>query len=164
VVTIISIDWCKKQGRGIKLTDPNENLAKEYVSIAEETLVVLKNLAGKSNVWLATTQYYCEYFMVYALLMRLGIRCEMHECTILVSDFLEKEGLVPDGTYNKLKKDKKLRINNQYYLKNLPVNVDYDRILNFVLTIKDTIGRLTLQKVDEIREKIDNYKPENGPA
>ncbi len=71
------LNWCKKQKKGIKLIKPNENLAKEYLESAEETLIVLKEIVNKSNMWLATTKYYFEYFTVYALLMKIGIKSEI---------------------------------------------------------------------------------------
>ena len=151
---IASIDWCGKQPRGIKLVEPNENLAKEYIDIAEETLGILKTIIGKSNVWLAATKYYFEYFTVYSLLMKLGIRSEIHECTIAVCDFLEKEGLVPKGTYKLLTYDKQLRIDNQYYVKNRPVLIEYDDLVDFFLSVKNTSGSVTMKQKGDIREKL----------
>src|SRR3989344_6504276 len=122
---MVDLRWCKKQKRGLKLIEPNNNLTKEYIETAEETLNVLKSLQNKSNIWLATTKYYYEYFTVYALFMKLGIKCEIHDCTIELCKFLEKEKLLPKGTYGLLEKDKKLRVDNQYYLKNLEVKIDH---------------------------------------
>ena len=82
MVVLVTIDWCFKQRNGIKIITINDNLADEYIRTAEETLDVLKSIKGKSKVWLATTKYYCKYFAVYALLMKIGIKCEIHECTI----------------------------------------------------------------------------------
>ena len=42
--------------------------------------------------------------------------------------FLENWGIVEKGTAKILEKDKELRIENQYYLKNRPVNVDFDKV------------------------------------
>ena len=121
------ISWCKKQKKGIKLIEPNENLSSEYYENAEESLRVLKNIKEtKSNMWLATTKYYIEYFAVYSILMKLGIKCEIHDCTISLVYFLEKEGILNKNTSKLLEQDKKLRIDNQYYLKNKPVNINLD--------------------------------------
>ncbi|MAE12940.1 hypothetical protein CMO92_00100 [Candidatus Woesearchaeota archaeon] len=132
----------------------NENLANEYVRTAEETLEVLKTIEGKSKVWLATTKYYCEYFSIYALLMKLGIKCEIHECTIEVSKFLEKEGLIPEGYSTILEEDKQLRIDNQYYLKNRDVPIDYDALVDYVLKIKEVIQKLTEENTESIRDSL----------
>ena len=58
-----TFNWCKKQKKGIKLIDPNTNLSVEYLERAEETLIVLKEVKDKSNMWLATTKYYFEYMV-----------------------------------------------------------------------------------------------------
>jgi len=77
-----SINWCKKQEKGIRIVEPNINLSEDYIRSAEETLVLLKDVKDKSNMWAATMKYYCEYFAVYSLLIRIGLKCEIHDCTI----------------------------------------------------------------------------------
>ena len=149
-----SLSWCKKQKWGIKLIKPNDNLSKEYFSSSEETLVILKEIGGKSNMWLSTTKYYCEYFAVYSVLMKLGIKCEMHECTISLVKVLEEKGLFKKGTWKTLEKDKELRIDNQYYLKNKKVDFSYDLLLEFTLEIKDILMSLTEERVKEIRKEL----------
>ncbi len=147
--------WCFKQKKGIRLIEPNENLAEEYMRSAEETLVVLSNIKEKSNMWLATTKYYCEYFAVYALLMKLGIKSEIHDCTIEVARFLEIEGILPKGTAKLLENDKELRIDNQYYLKNRKVVIDFNKLRDFILMIKGKINSITNEETHEIRRKLE---------
>jgi len=148
------IAWCKKKKDGIKLIEPNDNLSREYMASAEETLRILKTITGQSNMWLATTKYYFEYFAVYAVLMKIGIKSEIHDCTISLCDFLEKEGIFETGFSEKLSDDKKLRIDNQYYLKNIPVFVDYDRLLQFLLETKNVLDKMTYDQIHKIRSKI----------
>ena len=154
MAAMVNLDWCGEQKRGIGLIEPNDNLAKEYLASAEETLIILKTISDKSNMWLATTKYYCEYFTVYALLMKLGIKSEIHDCTIALSHFLEKQGVLPKGSYQLLAEDKKLRIDNQYYLKNKHVPLDYDALVQFVLTIKKTIQTFTSEQISTIRNTL----------
>lgn len=149
------ITWCKKQGKGIKLIDPNDNLSIEYMNSCEETLTFLKDLQGKSNMWLATTKYYAEYFAVYSLLMKIGIKCEIHDCTITLCKLLEEEQILPIGTKNILEKDKELRIDNQYYLKNKIVDLNYEKVLLFCLEIKKITNSLTEKQILDIRRKIE---------
>lgn len=105
-------------------------------------------------MWLATTKYYFEYFVVYSLFMKLGIKSEIHECTIALCSFLEDEGMLKSGVSSMLEKDKKLRIDNQYYLKNIYVDADYDILLNFMLEIKDVLDKMTYDSVKDIRIKV----------
>ena len=154
MVTLVDFIWCKKQKKGIKLIEPNINLSKEYMEQAEETLDILKLIKGKSRTWLATTKYYCEYFAIYSLLMRLGIRCEIHECTIKITKLLEDENIIPSNYSQILEEDKELRIANQYYLKNRDVPLDYNQLTNFVLEIKDINLKINNDLIKKIREKI----------
>ncbi len=149
------ISWCKKQKGGIKVQEPNDNLSKEYFENAEESLKVLRSIKEtKSNMWLATTKYYIEYFAVYSILMKLGIKCEIHDCTISLIEFLEGEGIVKEGMSKTLEKDKELRIDNQYYLKNKPVNIDFEKLSDFLVSVKETLNGLDKDKIDDIRKKI----------
>jgi len=68
--------------------------------------MVLREIKDKSNMWLATTKYYCEYFAIYAVLMKLGIKCEIHECTIKLVEFLEHNLIFKKEQQNCLKKIK----------------------------------------------------------
>ena len=86
--------------------------------------------------------------------MKLGIKCEIHECTIEVAKFLESEGVIPLGYSKTLNEDKKLRIDNQYYLINREVIVNYNQVLEFVLNIKDISNKLTIDRIKDIRKKL----------
>jgi len=125
---------------------------------AEETLLVLKDIGRKSNMWVTTAKYYCEYFAVYALLMRLGIKSEIHSCTIEILKFLEEEKIVEKGIAKMLENDKELRIDNQYYLKNRKVVVNYDNLRDLILKMKEIINTMSNEKIDEIRKKIEKLK------
>jgi len=152
------ISWCKKQSKGIKLVNPSDNLSEEYYKNAEESLRVLRNIQGtESNMWLATTKYYVEYFAVYSILMKIGIKSEIHDCTIALVEFLEEEGVIESGTSTMLEKDKDLRIENQYYLKNKPVNINFDKLSEFLLFIKDSLDKLDVEKINDIRTKLEKF-------
>lgn len=146
------ISWCKNQKQGIEITEPNENLAKEYLKSANETLELLRIVSGRSNMWAATMKYYFEYFLAYALLRRIGIKSGIHDCTVEVIKWLEKEGVINDlGKI--LEKDKQLRIDNQYYLKNIKEDINFDRLTELYLYVKDTIGNMDDQKTESLIKK-----------
>ena len=151
---MVDLTWCCKQKNGICLIDPNDNLAREYIKSAEETLSSLKNSNETSNMWKATKKYYAEYLTVYALLMKLGIKCEIHDCTVELINYLDKFHLFPSGSYRRLTEDKKLRIDNQYYLKNRPVEVNYEELLEFVLSIKEKVNSLNSPEINNIRKEL----------
>ncbi len=148
---MVNLNWCKKQKGGMKLIEPNINLAREYLTNAEETLKVLKEIDGKSNMWVATTKYYFEYFCAYAILMRVGIKCEIHDCTIEFCKKLDGDGALPEGFYDALKRDKFLRIDNQYYLKNKKVKIDYNLLSRFFLETKNFVERIEEKGINRAR-------------
>jgi len=152
------INWCKKQKKGIKLIEINDNLSQEYFDNAEESLRVLRSIKEtESKIWLATTKYYIEYFSVYSVLMKIGVKCEIHDCTIALVKFLEKENIFIKGIANMLKRDKELRIDNQYYLRNKSVIINFEKLSVFLLSIKDSLNKLNKDKIRELREKINKF-------
>ena len=151
---MVTINWCEKQKQGIVLIQPNDNLASEYIKSAQETVDSLTN-SENSNMWRATKKYYAQYFAVYAICMKIGVKCEIHDCTIELIKYLDEFKIFPENSYTRLKRDKQLRIDNQYYLKNIPVQIKHDELLEFVLFCKDKINSLQIQLIDKIRGRID---------
>lgn len=149
------LDWCKKQSHGIKKVQPSRNLFEKYIRNAEESLRVFKTIKDKqSKIWLATTKYYIEYFSVYAVFMRLGIKCEIHDCTVEVAEWLSERGIMRSEDIEELKESKELRIENQYYLKNKKVDVDPDFLSNYILRMKDVANRITDGDINKIRKDL----------
>jgi len=132
------LSWCKKQG--VEITEPNENLAKEYLKSATETLEILRIVSGKSNMWAATMKYYFEYFLAYALLRRIGIKSSIHDCTIEVIKWLETEDVIKSFS-GILEKDKQLRIDNQYYLKNIEEDINFEKLKNYISMLRMLLKR-----------------------
>ena len=149
----IDFEWCKSNG--IELIEPNDNLAEEYYNSAEETL---KSLALTkdidSNMWLATKKYYTEYLAAYSLLMKIGIKSEIHSCTIDVIKLLENKNIITFRFFKNLEEDKQLRTDNQYYLKNIPVIVNIEKIRDLLLNVRRLLDNLTKEQIAKIREMI----------
>ena len=152
----MKIEWCKK--KGLKLIEPNNNLAEEYYKNAEETLKVTNLIKDSgSNMWLATQKYYTEYLAAYSLLMKIGIKTEIHSCTIEIIKLLQEQNILDFDYANILEYDKDLRIDNQYYLKNRPVDFDSKKLTNLLLNIRQILDTITEQKIESIRQLIENY-------
>lgn len=149
----MSIDWCKKQG--LMLIEPNNNLANEYYKNSEETLRIANLIKNSdSNMWLATQKYYAEYLLAYSLLMKFGIKTEIHSCTIEVIKLLEQENII-DFEFSKiLEDDKELRVDNQYYLKNKPVHFNSKEMALLLLKIRTIIDSLSYETILKIRNLI----------
>jgi uncharacterized protein (UPF0332 family) len=72
--------WCLKQKRGIRIIEPNPNLAKAYLKKAISALNTMSAAYKiKETDWILTTAYYARYFALYALLMEIGIKSEIHD-------------------------------------------------------------------------------------
>ncbi len=74
------IKWCLKKKHGITLAEPNEELAKAYVLKAQRALSTMDEVSAPE--WKITAAYYAMYFSVYAIMIRIGVKCEIHECTL----------------------------------------------------------------------------------
>lgn len=86
--------------------------------------------------------------------MKLGIKCEIHDCTIELAKWLEKKEFMKRKISSTLKNDKELRIENQYYLKNKPVRINSEELRDFVLGMKEFIDGVTPSKISEIRKTL----------
>ena len=149
----MSVEWCKEQG--MKLIEPNDNLAEEYYKNAEETLRVTNLIKDSgSNMWLATQKYYTEYFVAYSILMKIGIKTEIHSCTIEVIKLMEIEKLIDFNLSKILEDDKELRIDNQYYLKNRSVDFDSKKMAHLLLKIRATLDNISANQIKIVRNII----------
>jgi len=67
---------------------------------------------------------------------------------------LEKEGIIPFRFSKVLEEDKHLRIENQYHLKNIPVEYDPAQMRHLLLSIREVIDALSVEKIEIVRNKI----------
>jgi uncharacterized protein (UPF0332 family) len=75
--------WCLRQERGIRLTAPSDNLVKAYLEKSRNALRSMEvNAQADIEEWAVSASYYAKYFVVYALLSKIGVKCEIHDCTI----------------------------------------------------------------------------------
>ena len=75
------IQWCLRQKRGVELVKPSENLSRAYLAKAENALASMRANADNPE-WEISSSYYAMYFSLYAIFMRLGVKCEIHSCTL----------------------------------------------------------------------------------
>jgi len=154
------IKWCLKQDRGIKLTEPNDNLCMEYLRKSKSALNILEaSIERKEIDWIATTAYYARYFAFYALLQKCGIKSEIHDCSISAMKYLfVDEEIIEESLHIEMLNAKELRIDTQYYV---AADVDIDKIkseskkaVDFVLKIEESIDKIDEDKRNLLREKL----------
>jgi uncharacterized protein (UPF0332 family) len=151
-----TIDWCKRQKNGIELIESSENLARAYIKKAEDSLSASLNLNNNKD-WKVSSLYYTMYFSVYAVLMKIGVKCEIHSCTIAFAEVFLREHITKDEN-ELLNKSMKARIDVQYYTnRNISDSLYHEMIEKapkFIAICKDIINKLTEKEIREIRSKI----------
>ena len=81
--------WCTRQNKGIKLVNQSKNLQAAYLKKSQTAIQSMQVNAKEDIVeWAISASYYAKYFAIYALLSRLGIKCEIHDCTIALFGYL----------------------------------------------------------------------------
>ena len=154
------IRWCLKQNKGIGLVEPNENLRRAYLKKAEEALETMSTTQSKD--WQLTTAYYTIYHGIYSLLMKIGIKCEIHSCTIeFARRFLKKHFSAED--LDLIDRAFDARKDAQHYVdRNIPIE-KYLFIISkspsFLVKCKNII--MEEKEIIEIREKIKSKKKQN---
>ena len=153
---MVSINWCLKQKDGLELIEPNSNIADSYIKMAEESIIVLQSVKN-STLWTAVTSYYIFYYSLYSLMMRLGVKCEIHSCSLefMKQCLTEQFG---QGDIEMINKAMRARIDLQYYA-DRPVDAEtigqvsrYCKI--FFIKTKDIISKTTEERIKRIRESL----------
>jgi len=100
--------------------------------------------------WKTVTAYYACYNSVYAVMMKIGIKCEIHDCTIAAMELLgfnKKEAIF-------LELLKKERVDVQYYLKTSSLAINKDEVLVFLNKCKEIIKNTNDDKINKIRKEL----------
>ncbi len=150
--------WCSKQKKGIKITNPNDNLCDAYIKKSHNSLKSM-NVNMKEGIydWAVDAAYYSRYQAIYALLQKCGIDSEIHDCSILLIEFLF-ENKLDLKIIKEIQQSKKQRIDLIYYtnrlvpLEDIKENVNFAP--NFVLVIEKLISTLDADQIEEIRRKL----------
>ena len=148
--------WCFKQKRGIRITEPNPNLTKAYLNKATSALnTMTATLQINEADWTATTAYYARYFALYALLMKIGAKSEIHDCTINIAQLLANHGILNQNLVNDIAEAKRTRIDTQYYvatqLNQKEIRKNAETARKFVIEIEQIIENITPKQINTIR-------------
>ncbi|MFH1433071.1 MAG: hypothetical protein ABIG84_07700 [archaeon] len=149
--------WCMQQKRGIELVEPSDNLRDAYLIKAEEALDTLRT--SKSRDWQLTTAYYTIYHSIYSLLMKIGVKCEIHSCTIeFTKRFLKNHFSSED--FELIDKAFSARIDSQYYVNRRVPDKNYELIMKktsaFLVKCKNIV--LEQKEVEAVRKQIFSLK------
>ncbi|MBS3071431.1 hypothetical protein J4408_00405 [Candidatus Pacearchaeota archaeon] len=157
---MVNINWCFKQKDGIKLIEHNDNLVNGYIKMAEDAFGTMNREKSYSLRFSVSACYYSMYYSLYAILMRIGIKCEIHSCTLkfmeeFLSEFYSKEEIIV------ISKVFDCRNTIQYYVDRAVQKNDSDLIISgspfFHSKSKEILGKLNEGQIKIIREKIGKY-------
>lgn len=154
------IKWCLNIKKGIELVEPNENLSKVYIKKSENALkaaIVLKKIKD----WEISSCYYAMYFALYAILMKVGVKCENHSCTIEFMKELLKNHFSEEDV-ELIKKSMKARIDVQYYTNRNIAKDQYEKMVNrapsFLIKCKEVLLKIKEEEINSIRTRIKNIE------
>lgn len=153
------IKWCLNVKNGIELVEPNDNLSNVYIKKSVDALraaVVLED----NRDWEISSCYYGMYFALYSILMKIGIKCENHSCTIeFMNTFLLK--YFTEDDVKQINESMKLRIDAQYYA-DRNISEDKYKILivrapKFLVKCKEVLFIIKEEEINNIRKKITSF-------
>lgn len=150
--------WCSKQKTGIRLEKPNDLLCKSYLKEANDALVSMNaNMKAGLRKWAIITAYYARYNAIYALLSKIGIKSEIHDCSIALMRYLFSD-LFDRKFFDELEKSKQQRIDVQYYTNRTISDLDYNKniksVSDFVLNAEKIAGEISAERISAARKKL----------
>jgi uncharacterized protein (UPF0332 family) len=148
--------WCLKQTKGIRLVQPSANLVKAYLEKSRNALKSMEVNAQASIIeWAVSASYYAKYFAVYALLSKVGVKCEIHDCTITLFEYLFSDA-APAEIIKDLRNSKEDRVETQYYTHE--IRVDLEQVMlsakRFVLEIEKVLDGLDSERIAELQKRL----------
>ncbi|MBU4070456.1 MAG: hypothetical protein KJ646_05730 [Nanoarchaeota archaeon] len=147
---MVNLKWCLKQIKGIRLIEPNDELSKEYIQKAREDFRSIKN---NELSWKAIISYYCCYNALYSVMMKCGIKCEIHDCSIKLLPLLGFDKV----HFKFIEFLKKNRVDVQYYLKK-PIEINFKEVLSFLEFCEQRLINLNDIEINKIRDEIKKSK------
>ena len=153
------MNWCKKQKKGIRIIEPNLDIANGYLKMAVDSIGTMNREKDKNLIFSVSAGYYCIYYSLYAIMQKLGFKCEIHSCSIkfvklFLNEFYSKED------FDLMNRSFSLRNNFQYYV-NKEFNKEdlsflWNNAYGFYVKSREVLLRLNEIKIKEIRERFEN--------
>jgi uncharacterized protein (UPF0332 family) len=162
---MVNINWCFKQKGGIKTVEPNDNLAQSYIKMAEDAIGTMNREKEYNMVFAITACYYSIYYSLYAVLRKIGIKCEIHSCSIeFMEDFLLD--FYDDEDVKLIRKAFDVRNVSQYYADRVIDKTDSEYVLSralfFVNKSKEVLSKLNQRDIESIKSKINSVNNKEG--
>ena len=152
----VNLKWCCRKEEGIKLIEPSANLSEGYIQMAENAIGTM-NREKKLNLQFAISAcYYSMYYSLYSILMKLGVKCEIHACTLI---FMKKMlgNFYSEEDYKIINKAFSARNTAQYYVDKIVPKEDSEFIFSkavlFLNKSKEILSKINEKDILNIRKE-----------
>ena len=154
----VNLKWCCSKKEGIGLIEPNDNLSSGYMQMAENAVGTMNREKNLNVQFAISASYYSMYYSLYSVLMKIGVKCEIHTCTLefmkkLLQDFYSNED------YKIIIKAFDVRQTSQYYVDRIIAKEDISLIFSkaqyFLDKSKEVLSQLNERDILKIRKEIE---------
>ena len=154
---VVNLKWCCSKKEGIRLIESNENLSLGYMQMAENAIGTMNREKNLNIQFAISACYYSMYYSLYSILMKIGVKCEIHSCTLefmkeLLMDFYLKED------HKIILKAFNTRNTSQYYVDKIIPREDIDFIFSkttpFLSKSKEILSKINEKEILKIRKEI----------
>jgi uncharacterized protein (UPF0332 family) len=138
------------------MVKPSENLVKAYLQKSRNAVKSMEVNAQAGLVeWSVSASYYAKYFAVYSLLTKIGIKCEIHDCTITLFEYLFGD-IITKEMLTDLRNSKENRVEAQYYTQEIRVELEQEikKTKQFLLEIEKVIDGLNPEKISRLQSNL----------
>src|SRR3989344_4181140 len=153
---MVSLKWCLQHRDRLRLIEPNKNMSDSYLGMAEDSILALSNVA-RSKIWTATMSYYIFYYSLYSLMLRIGVKCEIHSCSIAFMKHCLRE-FYSEGDVKMMEKAFSARNDLQYYADRPVEQKTIDEVKAyckvFFIKTKDILASISENQIDKIRKEL----------
>ncbi|MEK6929018.1 MAG: hypothetical protein AABW65_03655 [Nanoarchaeota archaeon] len=160
----ITLHWCCKNENGLKLDAPNENLTQGYLTLAENALGTMNRERNYNRQFAISACYYSMYYALYSVLMKIGIKCEIHSCTLEFMKNLLKDAYTLEEI-RAIKKAFDCRETAQYYVDRIVSKEDEIYIMAqaplFITKSKEILNELNEKDIQQTREELQKIIDKN---
>ncbi len=153
---MVSLKWCCGIKDGLRLIEPNERIGLGYLKMAKEALGTMNREKDKNLRFSMSAGYYSFYYSLYAIMQKIGIKCEIHACSLefmkkILFDFYSKED------FDLIDRALIVRKNLQYYVdreaNKSDLNLIWMKAYDFFVLSRDIFSKLNEDKIKFIRNK-----------
>jgi len=139
------------------LIESNINLADSYIKMAENAIGTMSREREFNSLFAISACYYSMYYSLYAILMRIGVKCEIHSCTLeFMRSFLDK--FYTKEEINIISKAFSARNTAQYYADKIidekTKSLIFSQAPFFLNKSKEILSKLNENQINLIRKKI----------